>query len=96
MTTASEAALDKKVEAILVSAHEQWLQQLSEKQRRSKLRDTAPCRVNARRSQHALHAMQDPRAWEELPLSFKVYTYEVLTYIWDVVAKVKFLDMVGR
>jgi hypothetical protein len=40
--------------------------------------------------------MQDPRAWEELPLSFEVYTYEVLTYIGDVMAKVKFLDMVGR
>lgn len=43
-----------------------------------------------------LHAMQDPRAWEELPLSFEVYTYEVLTYIGDVMAEVKFLDMVGR
>jgi hypothetical protein len=27
---------------------------------------------------------------------FEVYTYEVLTYIGDVMAKVKFLDMVGR
>lgn len=77
MTTASEADLDKNAKAILVSAHEQWFQQLSKNKRRSKLRDTALCKVNARRSQHVLHAMQDPGAWEELPLSFEVYTYEV-------------------